>query len=170
MTLGRTSSGAIKIKTDSAGGGLRAVNCECCGGGECGCYSVPISGKLLEIMLGTKDSTGITCNGVPPDKFFLTSEGFEALWDEYDKHGVPLTDFIFYRRCIFLYSFFTNELGLGPSEQIASDGTRVSCCYYPEAIPCIDGNDIAINGQPFPSFKQIFLPGSPEFTLNLVFA
>ena len=29
MTLGRTSSGAIKIKTD---GGLRAVNCACCGG------------------------------------------------------------------------------------------------------------------------------------------
>lgn len=29
MTLGRTSSGAIKIKTD---GGLRAVGCACCGG------------------------------------------------------------------------------------------------------------------------------------------
>ncbi|MFZ9920269.1 MAG: hypothetical protein ACO3FQ_03810 [Terrimicrobiaceae bacterium] len=28
MTLGRTSSGAIKIKTD---GGLRAVECACCG-------------------------------------------------------------------------------------------------------------------------------------------
>ena len=28
MTLGRTSSGAVKIKTD---GGLRAVNCACCG-------------------------------------------------------------------------------------------------------------------------------------------
>ena len=35
MTLGRTSSGAIKIKTD---GGLRAVNCACCGG-ECACGS-----------------------------------------------------------------------------------------------------------------------------------
>jgi hypothetical protein len=29
MTLGRTPAGAIKIKTD---GGLRAVNCACCGG------------------------------------------------------------------------------------------------------------------------------------------
>jgi hypothetical protein len=29
MTLGRTPTGAIKIKTD---GGLRAVNCACCGG------------------------------------------------------------------------------------------------------------------------------------------
>jgi hypothetical protein len=30
MTLGRTPTGAIKIKTD---GGLRAVGCACCGGG-----------------------------------------------------------------------------------------------------------------------------------------
>jgi hypothetical protein len=32
MTLGRTPTGAIKIKTD---GGLRAVECACCGGCEC---------------------------------------------------------------------------------------------------------------------------------------
>lgn len=31
MTLGRSSTGAIKIKTDSPG--LRAVECACCGGG-----------------------------------------------------------------------------------------------------------------------------------------
>jgi hypothetical protein len=31
MTLGRTSTGAIKIKTDTEGGGLRAVECGCCG-------------------------------------------------------------------------------------------------------------------------------------------
>jgi hypothetical protein len=30
MTLGLTSSGAVKIKTDEEGGGLRAVNCACC--------------------------------------------------------------------------------------------------------------------------------------------
>jgi hypothetical protein len=36
MTLGRTSSGAIKIKTD---GGLRAVNCACCD--LCSCFSAP---------------------------------------------------------------------------------------------------------------------------------
>jgi hypothetical protein len=43
MTLGRTSSGAIKIKTDEAGGGLRAVECACCGGGcDCG-FATPIN-------------------------------------------------------------------------------------------------------------------------------
>jgi hypothetical protein len=30
MTLGRGSTGSIKIKTDDAGGGLRAVECACC--------------------------------------------------------------------------------------------------------------------------------------------
>ena len=30
MTLGRATSGAIKVKTDEAGGGLRAVSCACC--------------------------------------------------------------------------------------------------------------------------------------------
>jgi len=31
MTLGRTDKGLIKIKTDEDDGGLRAVNCACCG-------------------------------------------------------------------------------------------------------------------------------------------
>lgn len=39
MTLGRTASGAIKIKTD--GGTTRAVGCACCGGGGCDCGEVP---------------------------------------------------------------------------------------------------------------------------------
>jgi hypothetical protein len=30
MTLGRSTSGAIKVKTDAEGGGLRAVSCGCC--------------------------------------------------------------------------------------------------------------------------------------------
>lgn len=42
MTLGRTASGSIKIKTDEAGGGLRAVECGCCGsGGACGGVTIP---------------------------------------------------------------------------------------------------------------------------------
>ena len=35
MTLGRTASNAIKIKTDTAGGGLRAVECACCSSCNC---------------------------------------------------------------------------------------------------------------------------------------
>lgn len=51
MTLGRTSSNAIKIKTD--GGTTRAVECACCGGGGGGCAPsgdiglyIPISSAL----------------------------------------------------------------------------------------------------------------------------
>lgn len=49
MTLGRTSSGAIKIKTD---GGLRAVECTCCAS-PCSCpdnqgfiFNPPITGEF----------------------------------------------------------------------------------------------------------------------------
>jgi hypothetical protein len=38
MTLGLTSTGAVKIKTD---GGLRAVNCACCKSNESKCYPTP---------------------------------------------------------------------------------------------------------------------------------
>jgi len=45
MTLGRTASNAIKIKTD---GTTRAVNCACCGG--CGCYSFSIPSELRPLF------------------------------------------------------------------------------------------------------------------------
>jgi len=55
MTLGRTSSGAIKIKTDSPLG-LRAVECACCGG-----------------------SYGFPCADCPP---FLTDFNFSLTGDQ----------------------------------------------------------------------------------------
>ena len=47
MTLGRSSSGAIKIKTD---GGLRAVECACCGGG--GCVTTITEAQFNQIRFG----------------------------------------------------------------------------------------------------------------------
>jgi hypothetical protein len=44
MILGRTPGGAIKTKSD---GGLRAVNCACCG---CGCYSISIPSALRPLF------------------------------------------------------------------------------------------------------------------------
>ena len=58
MTLGRTSSGAIKIKTDEAGGGLRAVECACCGGASCGCSSMSAAVKNA-----IASATQVTVNG-----------------------------------------------------------------------------------------------------------
>ena len=56
MTLGRTASNAIKIKTD---GGLRAVNCACCGG--CGC-SLTIPESLRDVF---DNATSATLFGYP---------------------------------------------------------------------------------------------------------
>lgn len=62
MTLGRTASNAIKIKTD---GGLRAVNCACCVPPEplvCGCMFV--SDALKTIIESSTTVTGLG-NSVP---------------------------------------------------------------------------------------------------------
>ena len=60
MTLGRTSSGAIKIKTDEAGGGLRAVECGCCVE-ECSIKIPPIGGTQPEADLDDP-STWVDCD------------------------------------------------------------------------------------------------------------
>ena len=59
MTLGLTSSGAVKIKTDN---GLRAVNCACCGG--CGC-GISIPQALRELVANATIST-VTMYGYSP--------------------------------------------------------------------------------------------------------
>ena len=55
MTLGLTSTGAVKIKTD---GGLRAVNCACCGTLACGCMFVSAALKTI-----IESSTTVTGQG-----------------------------------------------------------------------------------------------------------
>jgi len=58
MNIGRTASNAIKIKTDPAGGGLRAVECACCVTAGCGCSNVsPVLKSTIE------STTQITVNG-----------------------------------------------------------------------------------------------------------
>ena len=171
MTLARTSSGAMKIKTDEAGGGLRAVNCACCGG-ECDCYSAPVSGELLEILRGISSASDITCNGVPPDNFDIIDGGFSAFWTDYENQGVPATGMLFSNACLFLESFAFNALSLGAPERIGPDGTQISCCILQGGVPCIEGeeDDIVINGKSFPSFREIFLPEQPVIKLNIVFS
>lgn len=61
MGIGRSSAGAIKIKTDSPLG-LRAVNCACCGGGACACdyhsiLSDPTDPDFAARVLGTASNS-----------------------------------------------------------------------------------------------------------------
>jgi len=58
MTLGRTSSGAIKTKSD---GGLRAVNCACCGCSDVGCDCACVSANLRKII---ESANNVNVNGV----------------------------------------------------------------------------------------------------------
>jgi hypothetical protein len=67
MTLGRTSSGALKIKTD---GGLRAVECACCGCGEC-FVSIPSS---IRELAANATAESFSINGQNPYDFVRFSD------------------------------------------------------------------------------------------------
>ena len=174
MTLGRTSSGAIKIKTDSAGGGLRAVECACCGG--CGCASVAVSGDLLAVfenMLTYPPCSGCsgyypppgypdlpTCFGRPSDFFSINADGWDFLWDFV---GPSQSTFAGARysaadKCFFADGFnirpadftFYNELYIGQIE---------GCC--PTTSTCSEGGQIFINGQAVPAINVIVDENEP---------
>ena len=84
MTLGLTSSGAIKIKTDN--GTTRAVNCACCGGCECG---IIIPQELRELVANATIST-VTMYGYYPQYFDIDLYGpntWRAYWTEEDPEG-----------------------------------------------------------------------------------
>jgi hypothetical protein len=66
MTLGRTPTGAIKIKTDSPG--LRAVECACCGGvceEDCG-VKIP---QPIRNLIESASETSWTLYGLSPTTF-----------------------------------------------------------------------------------------------------
>lgn len=105
MTLGRTTAGAIKIKTDSAGGGLRAVSCGCCatpfgllasatsaGGGQ-GCamgpavqtYFIPPpyrlrAGKTYKLRIQFSSGDGLYHSGSYYQANYTSASSFELNW------------------------------------------------------------------------------------------
>jgi hypothetical protein len=92
MTLGRTSSNAIKIKTDSPG--LRAVECGCCGA-SCQPFQISVLGFsfVIEGVLFTPANTGEE----PYCEYFAVREagnytswleGIDYYCDGGDVHGV----------------------------------------------------------------------------------
>ena len=178
MTLGRTSSGKIKIKT--AGGGLRAVNCACCGG--CGCASVSVSVDLLAVFeniltyppclgcSGYSPPPGYpslpTCFGRPPDFFTIDADmfagGFDFIWD-FVGGGADFVAASYFpdQNCLHINGFnldsdtysFYNELYIGEIE---------GCCE--SGMTCSVAGDILINGQPFPAWNSIVDAGKPLVT------
>jgi hypothetical protein len=80
MTLGRTDKGLIKIKSDEEGGGLRAVNCACCG--PCSgfpsniCFNGVKTNGWGEALGGCSAGFDIGCTGGNP---FVLADGFAPM-------------------------------------------------------------------------------------------
>ena len=144
MTLGRTASNAIKIKTD--GGTTRAVECACCGGGVvCGCASVPSA--LITII---EAATQITVNGTTKawngEFAEKVGSGFgEAKWVVSYAGGFV---------CVYADNG-DNTLKLAPEPLTAYD------CAFPTPFSAI-GSPVIINGQAFRAVHAF-----PDFQVNL---
>ena len=118
MILGRTPEGLIKTKTD---GGLRAVNCACCGGG-CSC-GVTIPQALRDIVANATINT-ITMFGLPPDYFSPATTQYpfwRAFWG-YDGINDPILlnaeiEYDLETGCLSTSGFYTewNSAGYQPS-------------------------------------------------------
>ena len=150
MTLGRTAN-AIKIKTD---GGLRAVNCACCG--TCGCDTA-ISGGLLKTL---RNATTGTCNGASPTYFNASGGGFGAAW---------YVSGTFYNCAL---SVLTNCFSFGADnfENTMASGPAELCCPTdaPFPITCEDVT-YTINGGDFTAHTENFGFGADVTPPTFVF-
>jgi hypothetical protein len=118
MTLGVTPTGAIKIKTDEAGGGLRAVECACCRQrcGGCG----PIAEALADANQIESNITSLNLN------FLIEATksrgyGVEPLTRNFEGNVIfeildNCFNFVFYNYIdgAELYGFFIIELEIDP--------------------------------------------------------
>jgi len=159
MTLGRTSSGAIKIKTD---GGLRAVNCACCGCRPC---QVDIS-QNASFLQTLQNATGVSINLTPTqysDYFFTPSpNGFEVRFDNYE--GTIIAEIIFDKSCkqVFIY------IDVGGDNYATSFTYENNSCPY---SPSFDvggitynqeiGADCYVNGVRFPMLRTYIFSNYP---------
>jgi hypothetical protein len=152
MTLGRTSAGKLKIKTD---GVLRAVECACCGG--CGCAAT-ISGELLTTM---RNATTGTCNGAAPMQWNAQGGGFGAIWYV---NGSFYTAAL--QSNVNCFSFNADN-----AMNAMASGTSAGCCptNLPFPVTC-SAVVYSINGIQFPAFTMDFggggFPVAPVFIFS----
>lgn len=162
MTLGRSSTGAIKIKSDEAGGGLRAVECACCGG--CGCVSVagvlingmPLSDVLDAATTGTATfNSSIPPDGWPPSDWIQNPNGWQA-------------EFAYSEFAVVTWNSAAKTLCGGGDNAFDfwAFGATDGCCNTSEAI-CSE-TTVSVNGHAF-SAIWVSYGGSnpaPSFTFS----
>jgi hypothetical protein len=159
MTLGRTSSNAIKIKTD--GGTTRAVNCACCGG--CRPCQVDISQNesfLQTLQNATAVSISLTSEEYSDYLFTPLPNGFDARFDNYA--GAIIAEIVFDKICkqVFIY------IDVG-GDNYATSFTYESCPYSPSfdfagmTYNQEIGADCYVNGVRFPMLRTYIFSNYP---------
>lgn len=170
MTLGRTSSGAIKVKT---GGGLRAVSCACCGG--CGCQGVSIPENLRPLFEGLP---AITMWGYAPEYIYPlgpddgSPEGsWSAYWFIVDGNLFFFASLIYSPGCLYgIIDYNADTTFSGGSGGVSINFGELEGCLFTEEGTGVTGT-FTINGTgEFPLYYftlNDFLPPPP---LNIVIA
>jgi hypothetical protein len=157
MTLGRTSSGAIKIKTD--GGTTRAVECACCS--TCRPCQVDIS-QNASFLQTLQNATGVSIN-LPQTEysdylFTPLPNGFDGRFDNYE--GTLIAEIIFDKSCkqVFIY------IDVGGDNYATS---FTSCSFAPSFdVGGITynqeiGADCYVNGVRFPMLRTYIFSNYP---------
>ena len=158
MTLGLTSTGAVKIKVED--GTTTAVNCACCT--PCAVCQTTISGDLLETM--RKATTG-TCNGASPKAFNANGGGFSAVWE----FGVSPNS-TFYT-CALAANANCFSFGGSNGDNEIRSGSSVECCptYLPFPVTCANVT-YEINGEPFVAHTENYGFGSNVPSPTFIFS
>ena len=164
MPLGRTAN-AIKIKTD---GGLRAVNCACCG--TCGC-GVAVPSSLREFADNATE-TSISIFGVSPVSFTSTRIGSWSADFGGDFDPLGLCEIYYIDGCLYA----------GPPyiEYSTDAGETIGLAKFGPIEGCIDPQDgqgiagtFTINGEgefPYYYLADFPLVPPPNFVFNDPFA
>jgi len=138
MTLGRTPTGAIKIKTD---GGLRAVECACCN--PCGCQYLSIPEPLRTVFA---NATSVIIGGQPLE--FLYQDPATGSWAGEVFTAQMIYEISFDGTCLWGQLNIYNSEATG--QTLAFFGASDQCSLD-DATGYTDAT-FTINGEVFPYF------------------
>lgn len=172
MTLGRTSSGAIKIKTDTEGGGLRAVECACCGPTDfqpcrdcppfLGNLNFSLSGDQVHLFEEYNEPPNICPSANCYVQDFPQNLPPRVCFDSWYADGNGAVGINYYSVSLFRYTMGGLD-GCGWLLSLSIQGTFEYCCFY--GAPDICG--VSGGGIP-PKFISGNDPrGAHQFTLFL---
>lgn len=189
MTLGRTASNAIKIKTDA--GTTRAVECGCCGG-DCACGSAtpinpqddPDFTKKLRGDPGVTPYTQVSVSYSIDANFNKSTESMTGAWQSVDGlgcYGDPFKVFVGnscllgqcgycvsnkYISSVTIYLSSDGCLKADLYDETMFDGIKLAAEDCPENV----GSSITIQGVAYPTVMMNDSAGLISATLAITFS